>query len=278
MARQLKEVDQPVGRVSALYDHPIKSCAARRVSVLRLDGLGPVHDRRWMLIDARGDFVSQRTQPQLCLVHAVPVSGGLQVKTAGRAPLFAATPTEEGRTLRVQVWGDTCSALDAGNEAAMWFSDLLGLDTRLVRQGAAHDRAIDPRYSSGQVAYADGFPLLVTTAAAIQEIAERGRRPPDARRFRPNIVIAGPRAFAEDRWRRIRVGSLEIDLVKPCSRCGVVNVDPDTGVSSPEQLRELAGWRRMDGKVMVGQNGLHGAAGAVMTGDPVVVLEWARPR
>ncbi len=260
--------------VEQLYEHPIKSCAARPVAAFTLDARGPTGDRRWMLVDADGKFVSQRKFPMLARVNVVPEPDGLRVQDADRT-LHVAPPTDG--ELRVTVWGDACRALDAGDEAAAWFSAVTQHPVRLVRQCDDDDRNVDTRFAEGPVGFADGFPLLLTTRATLDAIAERSGTASDARRFRPNIVVGGAEAFAEDTWKTVRVGDIVIDLVKPCARCVMVNVDPDAAVAGTQPLRTLAKFRRREGGVMVGQNGMHRTLGHIATGAPVEVLTRAEP-
>ena len=95
-------------------------------------------------------------------------------------------------------------------------------------------------------------------------------------RFRPNLVISGCEPFAEDSWRRIRIGTVAFDVVKPCSRCVFTTVDPDTGDEHPdgERLRTLMSFRRDSNKgVLFGQNLVARGEGFVQLGDPVRILE-----
>lgn len=256
--------------VSALYQHPIKSCAAQSVTSLTLDERGPVHDRRWMLVDPNGRFITQRTQPRLSQVFAEPTDDGVLL-SGPHGTLHVARPN--GETTAVRVWSDSCTAQDAGDDAARYFSTWLGAPCRLVRQRDEDDRTVDSDYGDGPVGFADGFPLLIVSDATLAHVAGRVQQPADARRFRPNIVVSGAAPFEEDHWARIRIGTVDIDLVKPCSRCVMITVDPDTSEKGPEPLRDLASYRRQSGGVMVGYNGIHRACGGVTVGMPVTVLE-----
>jgi hypothetical protein len=221
-----------------------------------------------MIVDAQARFISQRDYPNLQSVSVSLGESGI-VLERGEERLVVARPTSE--PVLVRVWKDELAALDAGDEAANWLSDVVGAPVRLVEQSG--ERAIDPSYAHGQVSFADGFPLLIITDASIRELAARAGIEVDARRFRPNVVVSGAAPFAEDRWRVLEVGGVTVDLVKPCSRCPMVNVDPDSAEVGPEPLRSLATYRRTDLGVIVGQNAVHRGPGRIRVGHPVRILE-----
>jgi hypothetical protein len=166
-------------------------------------------------------------------------------------------------------------ARDAGDEAAEWLGRFLGTSCRLVCLPDDRVRAVDPEFArpGDQVGFADGFPFLVIARASLDDLNARLPEPLSMVRFRPNLVIGGATPYAEDGWRRIRVGALELRLVKPCSRCTVPTVDPATGERGPEPLRTLTGYRRRGNKVYFGQNAVHDGIGELAVGDPVEVLE-----
>ncbi|MFT6399902.1 MAG: hypothetical protein ACJAYU_004672 [Bradymonadia bacterium] len=222
-----------------------------------------------MVVNAEGRFVTQRSHPQMQSVAVDLLDGGVCATRPDHAPLIIEPPS--GTERDVVVWEDTVRALDAGDQAAAWFSDLLGEQVRLVQK--AGPRPIDSQYSSGEVGFADGFPVLVLTSESVAEIAHRADTALDSRRFRPNIVISGASPFAEDRWRRIAIGDIELELVKPCTRCSMVNVVPETQQSGREPLRSLAGYRRFDSGVVVGQNAVHTGLGRIEVGQFVRILE-----
>ena len=255
-------------RVDALYVHPIKSCAPNAVSEIRLDARGPIDDRRWMLVDGDARFVSQRSYPALQTVSVCVTDDGLEL-SRGSDRLSVTNP--KTAPVSVRVWRDEVAASDAGDAAADWMSAVVGAPVRLVRQTGP--RTIDSAFASGEVGFADGFPLLVTTSGSVDEIARRALVVPDARRFRPNIVLAGPAPFEEDDWLALALGDVVLDLVKPCTRCLMVNVDPETAEAGREPMRSLATYRRSDLGVIVGQNAVHRGPGCIRVGQPVRILE-----
>jgi len=268
-------------RVSALYVHPVKSCAGVRASELMLDALGAVDDRRFMLVDAAGNFVSQRRHPQLALVSvARAADSGVVLTVQGRAPLDVAVPETSLAPRLVTIWDDTVSVRDCGETAAAWLSAVLGLGVRLVHMGNDSVRPVDPRFAphDARTALSDGFPLLVATDASLADLAERARTPLEMERFRPNVVLSGAAPWEEDTWDALQVGDITLRLVKPCARCAITLVDPRTGNVGVEPLRTLARFRRGAdlgyggadaGKTYFAWNALHDSPGRLRVGDDV---------
>lgn len=269
--------------IAELAIHPLKSARPVRVTELPLTPLGPARDRRWMLVDATGRFLSQRTHPRLCLVVAEALPDGALHLAAPGMPALQVPPAA-GESVTVEVWQDRLEARATDPDADAWCSDYLGLPVRLVFLPEQTVRAVDPRFAGPghRTAFSDGFPLLLVTQASLVHLNERlraaGTPAVDWRRFRPNVVVAGDLPpHAEDGWRRLRVGGIELALVKPCSRCVVPAIDPDTGVKDGQILTILRSYRSgADGRVYFGQNVVSGSRppGAVLrAGDAVEILE-----
>jgi uncharacterized protein YcbX len=267
-------------RVSALYIYPVKGCAGVQVKSFRFDALGPLFDRRFMLIDAAGRFVSQREQPKLALVQ--PQLAPTTLKLAARdmpklsVPLKRATP----RLREVEIWGKRGEAEDAGDEAASWFSQFLGTACRLVAFPERGGIPVDSRYArfESHTAFSDGYPVLLMTEASLADLNGRLERPVPMNRFRPNLVIDGAEPYAEDGWRQLRIGGAALlDVVKPCKRCVVTTIDQVTAQSSPEPLKTLASYRSVDHRVLLGQNCIHHGPDSIRVDDQVEVLDPAPP-
>ena len=268
-------------RVSALYVHPVKSCAGLRVDEFALDAMGVVGDRRFMLVDASGNFLTQRTDARLALVHVARADGGgVVLSHAGGAALTVGVPSEGER--EATVWGDRVRVRDCGDAAAAWLSALLGAVVRLVHMPDDSVRAVDPAYApaGARTSLTDGFPLLLATDASLTDLSRRAGTTLGMERFRPNIVLSGGRAWDEDRWEALRVGAITLRLVKPCARCAITLIDPRSGESGAEPLRTLAafrrgtdlGFRRVDAAhTYFAWNALHEGTGTVRVGDTVTV-------
>jgi uncharacterized protein YcbX len=233
-----------------------------------------------MLVNPAGRFLTQREHPRLALIQPAADATTVTVSAPGMPPLTVERQAD-GPRREVIVWRDHCQAVDQGDEAAGWFSDFLGRPCRLVRLPDDVTRPVKPRYArrpGDQVAFADGFPFLLLSEESLADLNARLAAPLEMRRFRPNIVVAGAGAYAEDGWRRLRIGALTFDVVKPCQRCAITTVDQATAERGVEPLRALATYRQVRGGVLFGQNVIHDATGCLHVGDAVTVLAKASRR
>ena len=259
--------------LSALYRYPVKSLAGEAFQALDVSERGLHFDREWMVVDRQGRFLTQRQQPRMSLVRArIDADGGLRLSAPGM-PDMAAGGHAAGR-VDVVVWSDRLPAAPQAREVDDWLSEFLALRCRLVRFPHDTVRAVDPDYArpADQVGFADGFPFLLISQASLDDLNRRLERPLSMRRFRPNLVVAGCEPYAEDAWHRIRIGGQTFRVAKPCARCIVPTIDPDTGVRGAEPLRTLMGYRQRDNKVYFGQNLIHDGSGRLEVGMPVEVL------
>jgi uncharacterized protein YcbX len=268
-------------RISELHVFPIKGAAGVALTRTTLDAFGMADDRRWMIVDDRGVFVSQREYPELALLRVQLQPDELVIRSTRAGEARLPRQGGPGPTVRVRVWGDTVDAIDAGDVAAHTISAHLGSSVRLVHMPDSSVRGVDPDYgrASDRVSFADAFPLLLICQESLNTLNARLAEAIPMLRFRPNVVVAGAPAHAEDEWRRIRLGSVECDVVKPCSRCAATTVDPATGMRGKEPLRTLASYRAWNQKVWFGQNLIHRQPGEIAVGDQVEVLDVgpARP-
>jgi uncharacterized protein YcbX len=262
-------------RLSGIHIYPVKSCAGIDLEAVRLDRFGAAGDRRWMAVDATGRFISQRTLPRMALVQVSQLPGGGLLLALGESQCPVAVPGAGAPLVEVSVWDDAVSAVDAGDGAAAWLSAALERDCRLVYMPDEGVRPVDPQYArrGESVAFADGFPLLLISEASLAALNERLPRAVPMNRFRPNLVVSGCEPFAEDRWRRIRIGSMALEVVKPCSRCAIPAIDQASAERDPAINRVLAGFRRVEGQILFGQNLLHEGPGELRLGDPVALLD-----
>ena len=261
-------------QLSGITIYPVKSCAGVELDSVELDRFGPAGDRRWMLVDAGGRFISQREQAALALIGVSPRDGGLRLQL-GETALDVQQPDPGAPERRVEVWGDQVRAADAGDEAARVLSEHLGVACRLVHMPADAVRLVDGIYAGAgeTVSFADGFPLLLISEASLEDLNGRLDNPVPMNRFRPNLVVRGCPAFAEDGWRRIRIGSMELQVAKPCSRSVIPSIDQATGARDSQINRVLAGFRRFRGQILFGQNLLYAQGGRLSLGDSLEVLE-----
>jgi uncharacterized protein len=261
----------PSLRLSGLHVYPIKSAAGVSPTAWDVDAFGLRLDRRWMVVDAGGKLVSQRTHPRLALVRPSIGDATLRVETAGmpalELPLLPVSPV----TVAATVWDDTCWAVWTGERAARWFSDVLEMDCTLVYMPESTVRPADTTYAppGHRVSFADGFAFLLLSEESLQDLNGRMPVPLPVNRFRPNLVVAGGEPFVEDRLSTFQVGAVRFRVVKPCGRCVVTTTDQVTLARGQEPLRTLATFRRRDGEVLFGQNVVHEGSGRLALGDPV---------
>ncbi len=265
--------------LSSTYIHPIKSCAGLIRPYLDILPRGPAEDRRWMIVDSDRRFLSARTLPALVSIRAEPTATGLMLRAPGMAPLPVSRPRSTAERMPVRVWEDEVDAACADPQADAWLSRFLARPVRLVHMDERAQRPIrHPRAAPGdEVSFADGFPLLLIGDAALDALNARLPRPVPMTRFRPNLTIADCPPHAEDRWLRLRIGRIEFVVGKPCTRCVLTTVDPDTGSfdAEGEPLNTLKRYRRTDAGVTFGVNLLPRGTGRIAVGDPVTVLETA---
>jgi uncharacterized protein YcbX len=258
-------------RLTGLIVYPIKAARGIALDASEVDDFGLRYDRRWMVVNLSGEFLSQRTHPRLALI--VPFIDGaiLRVTAPGMPSLELSLQPQDTVRSRVTVWRDTCGATWLGEPAGDWFSEFLGSPCSLVHMPERVVRPADPTYAppGTRVSFADGYPFLLASEASLADLNQRLPKPLPMNRFRPNLVIAGAGPYAEDGWRDIQVGDLPMQVVKPCGRCVVTTTDQRTGDRGTEPLRTLATYRKRDGEVMFGQNLVHHRPGRLRVGDPI---------
>jgi len=254
--------------LSRLTYYPIKSAAGTSVDAWDVDDFGLRYDRRWMVAEPNGHFITQRTSPRLALVRPEICDGRLVIQAPGAEPLTVPLEPEETEPFRVRVWDDTCESVWLGPEPAAWFSRYLGLSCGLVHMTERQVRPVDPDYApqAKRVSFADAFPFLLISEASLQDLNGRLPQPLPMNRFRPNLVIEGGAPFVEDSLREFAVNGIRFQVVKPCDRCVITTTDQETTERGVEPLRTLASYRRVAGKVYFGQNVVHQGTGRLQVG------------
>ena len=260
--------------LSEIMIFPVKSLRGVAVAEAVVEPRGLRGDRRWMVVDAADRFVTQRALPRMALIAAMAQEGGLDLAAPGMAPLHVAEIAAR-RVRQVTIWRDTVAAHDGGDEAAAWLTAFLGRPCRLVQMPVSTERAVNPAFGQPGdiVSFADGYPFLLIGQASLDDLNARLASPLPMRRFRPNLVIAGAEPFAEDGWTRFRIDDIVFRIVKPCARCTIPTVDPDTGVfAGKEPLRTLATFRKVGSKVLFGQNVIAEGVGTLHIGAQMTIL------
>ena len=257
-------------RIDELYFYPIKSFRGVRTAALTLDKLGPLWDRQWLLVDENGRFLTQRQLPQLAKIElsfdpeaqielAVPTFGTIDFGLNERL----------SQSLQVVVWKSEMRAHEVSSEVSQWLSEVLQRQVRLVRMADDNARTFKTGPPDRHVRFVDGQPLLVVSKASVRDLERRVGHPLSVLRFRPNVVIDGVDAYAEDRWSEFAVGGLRFQASEPCTRCKITTVHPLTGQVGDEPLKTLATYRRLERGIAFGHYYAHLTEGTLKIGEPV---------
>lgn len=262
-------------QISRLFVYPIKSCAGTEVQELALDAWGAAGDRRFVLADEQGQFLTQRQFPVMQRIEPRWDGDALCVSCHGYPDLWVAADAAAGES-SVQVWKDQIAALDCGDEASAWFSAVLDTRCRLLRlpqQRFTDDRQrrVKPKYTQQDtwLSFADGFPLLVINQASLDELSDILGRELEAERFRPNVVLNGALAWDEYQWQRLQSAEGALVCCKPCERCVIPTRSLLTLEREADVLNVLKEHCRVDGKILFGQNALIDGIRVLRIGDAI---------
>lgn len=256
--------------VAALYAYPIKSCRGQEVTSGVIGARGFQHDRAFLLVDPDGQHIERAEHPRILLIEATIEASNLLLKAPGMMPLCIKY-RNAGPRVDVVLWEIPCPAIDQGDTVAEWLSIFLETPCRLVRMADEFQRS-GAGYE--QLSLVDVAPFLLMSQTSLSDLNTRLAETISMQRFRPNIVLQGAAAYAEDRWKCIRIGSCVFDIVEACGRCMMTTINPENASIGTEPLRTLATYRRgPDGSVLFGQFLAHRQAGTIRVGDTVEILE-----
>lgn len=247
-------------QIHSLHIYPVKSLAGISLDEAKLEKRGLQHDRRWMLVDKDGVFLTQRQYRQMTQLQPAMGEHGLNIRHLSRhmeESLFV--PFEaEGASMQVQIWRGTCMAKAVSAEADAWFSDQLGIACRLVYMPPESIRPLSNCYGRvGEfVSFADSCPLLLISQESLADLNSRLPEPVAMNRFRPNIVISGATAFEEESWRAFEINQLLFRGIRACPRCVMVNTRQEDGQPHGDPLGALASYRKVENKVPFGLHAL----------------------
>ncbi|MEZ5347010.1 MAG: MOSC domain-containing protein [Pyrinomonadaceae bacterium] len=233
--------------VSEINVFPVKSLGGVMLESCKVEDRGLQNDRRLMLVDEKGDFLTQREYPKMATINCELLGDKIIVSSEGTGKISIPMQFESAKTVRVRVWQSVCEAIEADREINDWFSDQLETICRLVRMPEETKRQINPTFNMGNeiVSFADGYPLLLIGESSLSDLNLKLENKIPMNRFRPNIVVSGSEAFAEDDWKKIRIGKTVFRITKPCARCVITTIDQTTGIPDiKEPLKTLAGFRR----------------------------------
>jgi uncharacterized protein len=262
-------------RLTGINIYPIKSAGGIALPEWETDAFGLRLDRRWMVVDERGTFITQRNHPRMALVEVKIGTGVLQIDAPGMSTLETPLHPAAAVVTQVVVWNFSGPSTWLGEAPALWFSEFLGTACSLVHMSEDVVRPANPLFApeATRVSFADGYPILLISEESLADLNSRMSRPIPMNRFRPNLVVAGGEAYAEDEWEKIQIGGMALRVVKPCFRCVITTTDQMTAERAREPLRTLATYRRMNGEVMFGQNVVHETTGHLRIGDSVTRSE-----
>lgn len=263
--------------VQDIFIYPIKSLGGIRLSEAVVEDKGFQYDRRWMLVDDAGVFITQRKHPKMALLSVeldekeLLVFNKQKPETRVKIPLNFALGSEQ----KVTIWNDEVLAKTVQSDLDEWFSDFFGFRASLVMMPESTHRKVDEKYAvqSNSVSFADGMPYLLIGQGSLDDLNSRMDVPVPMNRFRPNIVMAGGTPFLEDSLRKIQIGQVEFQIVKPCARCVLTTVDQNSGTKGKEPLKTLASYRTINRKIYFGQNLVALQGGKVSVGDEILILD-----
>jgi uncharacterized protein len=262
--------------LSNLTYYPIKACRGFDVTESNVERMGLEHDRRMMVITLENKFLTQREYPKLALVTPTLQNDSITLS----APNFDALQfpiKTSGYSFPTQIWKSTgVQAVDQGDETAEWFSNWLDAPVRLVHMADGYKRKVSMEYAINEddhTSFSDGYPILIISEESLQDLNGRLDSALPMNRFRPNIVIKGCKPFEEDSWKRIRIGDVELALVKPCARCEVTTIDKETLERSKEPLKTLGKYRKHKLGAIFGMNVIPLNSGKLSVGGSVEILE-----
>ncbi len=261
--------------IQDIFIYPIKSLGGIRLTEAKVEERGFQFDRRWMLVDPKGVFLTQRTHPQMALLQVELGETGLIVfdKRNPKDKLQIPYNQFSDQEIEVEIWDDKVLATIVDPGLDNWFSEKLGMSCHLVIMPESTQRKVSSKYAVNDesVSFADGMPYLILGQKSLNDLNSRLENPVPMNRFRPNIVFTGGQPYAEDSWKKIKIGAVEFQVVKPCARCVLTTIDQETGFQGKEPLKTLAGYRTIGNKVYFAQNMVALETGTIRIGDQIIL-------
>jgi hypothetical protein len=261
-------------KLTQIWTYPIKSLGGISMATGNVMEKGIQYDRRWMLVDPDGKFMTQRIYPNMALFTLAFDHPSLLVSYRDESITIPLAPPESGNDRQVQIWDDTVSAVEVGTEYSDWFTKNLGIACTLVYFPEQNRRPIDPDFNrnDNQVSLADGYPYLMIGQSSLDALNEKMSSPVPINRFRPNFVFSGGKPHDEDLWSDFLIGTVPFVGVKPCSRCVLTTVNQETGEKGVEPLRTLSTYRKNGSSIHFGQNLVARGNGVVHVGDSITFI------
>lgn len=266
--------------LSDIFIYPIKSLGGISLSNSKVEKRGLQFDRRMMLVDEKGEFLTQRDFPEMALLKTIIFDSNLVVihSLFNHSITLTVNPDNDilQKIIKVKIWDDEVEAKIVSKEADEFFTDMLGIKCHLVYMPESEKRIVDPtkKYVSDEhiVSFADGYPFLIIGQSSLDELNRRLENPLPINRFRPNFVFTGGEPFEEDNWKDFLIGDVRFKAVKPCARCVITTTDQETAIRNQEPLKTLSTFRKIDNKVLFGMNLVSYSEGFIKVGDRISLL------
>ncbi|MFC3559218.1 MOSC domain-containing protein [Pedobacter jamesrossensis] len=264
--------------LSEINIYPIKSLGGISLKEAKIEERGLQYDRRWMLIDEQGTFITQRKHFELALLEVSLKDNELTVTFKKNKEQKVSFSLEEsiGESIAVTIWDDISNGFEVSKKVSDWFSDYMKMKVKLVKMSSEEKRLVDERYALDNeiVSFADGYPCLIIGQSSLDGLNEKLADPIEMNRFRPNFVFTGGTAHIEDSFSQFNLGNIAFSAVKPCARCVLITIDQQTGIKGHEPLKTLASYRTKEKKVLFGQNLIHKGFGIIRIGEELKIKEW----
>jgi len=256
-----------------IWIYPIKSLGGIQLETCNTITEGLEHDRRWMLVDEQGIFMSQRTCPEMALFSCRLTDRELIINYKGDSVEIPLSEQSDKLT-DVQVWESNFKAHEVSDSISQWFSDRLSQKVTLVRMTEDSNRTKalkEPPYETN-LSMADGYPYLLLGTASMKQLNEKLTTKISANRFRANLIIETDVPHVEDTWKNVSIGNTSLQIIKPCARCQVITIDQETGKQGKEPTKTLASYRKESNKILFGVNAICTQEGRVAVGDEVNLI------
>ena len=269
-------------KISQINVYPIKSLGGFSVNSVQVERRGLQHDRRWMLVDKDNKFLTQREFPKMATLRVEIYDYNLSVSENSTNRIEIPFTVQNAEKARVKIWSSVCAAEVYDQKINDWFSDALQTDCKLVKMPEETKRKVSYFYAvrkDDHVSFADAYPFLIIGENSLRDLNDKLETPVEMNRFRPNFVVENSDAFAEDVWKKIKIGATIFHAVKPCARCVITTINQETGEKcGVEPLKTLAAYRipkrSVKKKILFGQNLIAENAGNLINvGDEIEVLE-----
>lgn len=263
-------------KISEIWIYPVKSLGGIRLNSAIVEEKGLQYDRRWMVVDENGVFITQRTDSKMALIDvALDTDALVLTSRMDNSQIKVPFHPISARQINVKIFQSHTTGITVDDRVDLWLSEQLGKNLQLVFMPEWVERKADPQYAKNNenVSFADGYPYLIISQASLDQLNDKLEAPLTMRRFRPNFIFTGSAPHEEDQWKEVRVGQVKFEIVKPCSRCVLTTVDPETGSAGKEPLKTLATYRLINKKILFGQNMVATDLGTVTEQDEVIVLQ-----